>query len=330
MSMELRTSPHGSSGKSVESIMAAVVFSLLPLVAFAFYLFGLSALALVFVCTFSALLTEYAWARMQGKPSTLGDFSGAITGLLLGLTLPPGFPLWMGAVGGIISIALGKSLFGGLGYNIFNPALVGRAFLQAAFPVSITTWVAPLAPERFFTFYPGTLALPLMQATTDAATGATPLGAFKFENELIEGMGLWVGQVSGSLGETSVVLIALGGLFLVYRKMLDWRIPVGILATVAALSALLHGLNPSYPPAGFMLGAGGLMLGAVFMATDMVTSPVTPLGVWLFAVFVGAITVVIRVWGGLPEGVMYAILLGNALTPLLNRFTQPRIYGARP
>ena len=329
LQMELRTSPHSARGLSVEVIMRNVVYALAPLVVMAVYAFGLSAALLIAVTTATALLTEYAATRFTHTASTLGDFSAAITGLLLGLTLPPAFPLWMAALGGVVSIALGKTLFGGLGYNVFNPALVGRAFLQAAFPVSITTWSAPFQDGRFGSLYRATMTLPFMKPISDAATGATPLAAFKFEHKLAESMDLLLGGVSGSAGETSALIILLGGLYLASRRMLDWRIPVGMLGTVAALTALLHWLHPSYPPPMFMLLSGGLMLGAVYMATDMVTSPVTTAGVWVFAIFIGVVTVVIRVWGGLPEGVMFAILLGNALTPLLNLVTQPRIYGAR-
>ena len=333
LQMELRTSPHLARGVSVPVIMRNVLYALAPVAVMAVYLFGIGAAFLIAVTTAAALLTEYAAGRVTGRGGTLGDYSAAITGLLLGLTLPPAFPLWMGALGGVVAIVLGKTLFGGLGFNLFNPALVGRAFLQAAFPVAITTWSEPFRSGRFAQFHASTLALPFMKsaadAATDAATGATPLAAFKFEHRLADGMDLFLGAVSGSAGETSALIILLGGAYLAARKMLDWRIPVGVLVTVALFAALLHWLDPAYPPPLFMLLSGGLMLGAVYMATDMVTSPVTPLGIWLFAVFIGAVTVVIRVWGGLPEGVMYAILLGNAISPLLNLVTQPRIYGAR-
>jgi len=329
LGMALRTSPHVARGDDVRVIMRNVVYALLPTSAMAVYAFGLSAAALLATTTASALAAEYAVARAAGRPHTLGDSTAIITGLLLGLTLPPGFPLWMAAVGGAVSVMLGKTLFGGLGFNIFNPALVGRAFLQAAFPVAITTWSAPFAPQRFGELISSSLALPLLKAAPAALTGATPLAAFKFEQRLAADADLLLGMVSGSAGETSAVLILLGGLYLAARRMLDWRIPVGVLGTVLAFSGLLHWLNPAYPPPVFMLLSGGLMLGAVFMATDMVTSPVTPLGVWLFSAFIGALTVVIRIWGGLPEGVMYAILLGNGMTPLINTWTQPRIYGAR-
>jgi electron transport complex protein RnfD len=325
--MELRTSPHIARGVSVEVIMRNVVYALLPITAMAFYVFGLSALLLVVVCTLSAVVTEHVVCRLTRHATTVADYSAVITGLLLGLTLPPGFPLWMGAVGGIASIALGKTIFGGLGFNVFNPALVGRAFLQAAFPVAITTWTVPLLPGRFTGLISSSLALPLMKGAADAATGATPLAALKFEQQLTPDQPLLLGTVSGSLGETSALLILACGAYLAWRNMLDWRIPVGILATVFLFSGLLHLIGADFPPPLFMLGSGGLMLGAVFMATDMVTSPVTTVGVWFFSALIGVLTVVIRIWGGLPEGVMYAILLGNGLVPLINRLTQARIYG---
>ena len=327
LKMELRTSPHIAGGMDVESIMRNVVYALLPLAALAVYLFGWSALLLLLATTFSALFTEQLVCRFSGALSTLRDFSAAITGLLLGLTLPPGFPLWMAVVGGVASILLGKTLFGGLGFNIFNPALVGRAFLQAAFPVAITTWSAPFAATRFGGFISSSLALPLLKAAPDGTTGATPLAAWKFEQHLTGDADLFLGAISGSAGETSAVLILVCGGYLAVRKMLDWRIPVGILGTVVLISGAVHLLDASAPSPLFMLNSGGLMLGAVFMATDMVTSPVTPLGIWTFTVIIGALTVIIRLWGGLPEGVMYAILVGNGFVPLLNLLTQPRVYG---
>ncbi len=329
LELEIRTSPHIGRDFSVEVIMRNVVYALMPIVAMAVYTFGLSALLLVLATTISALATEYIYIRLTGGENSLWDYSCAITGILLGLTLPPGFPLWMAVVGGVISIALGKLLFGGLGGNLFNPALVGRAFLQAAFPVAITTWNTPFAPERFFRFIPSSLALPLMQAQAETSTGATPLAAWKFDREITGHYELLVGAVSGSAGETGALLILLCGLYLAFRRMLDWRIPVGVLGTVFLLSGLLHLIDQAFPSPLFMLLSGGLMLGALFMATDMVTSPVNPLGTWLFAAIIGVLTVVIRIWGGLPEGIMYGILLANGLTPLINLVTQRRVYGIR-
>ncbi|HEX6203852.1 MAG TPA: RnfABCDGE type electron transport complex subunit D, partial [Thermoanaerobaculia bacterium] len=243
----------------------------------------------------------------------------------LGLTLPPSFPLWMAFLGGVVAIALGKLAWGGLGHNLFNPALVGRAFLQAAFPIAITTWVPPGGP---LALYRGNFALPFLLPPPDAVTGASPLNLMKFEGLREASAGLALGGVPGSLGETSAVAILLGGLYLLARRAFDWRIPAGILATVAAASAALHLIDPGrYPTASFMLLSGGLLFGTVYMATDPVTSPIAPRGAWLFAIGVGLIVVLIRLWGGLPEGVMYAILIMNAATPLIERVTQPRAFG---
>jgi len=328
--LEIRTSPHFESGYRVDTIMFNVILALLPVTAFAVWAFGSAALVLLAVATLSAVATEAGFARLRGRSSTLGDWSAAITGLLFGLTLPPGLPLWMAAAGGVISIALGKAIFGGLGFNPFNPALVGRAVLQAAFPVSMTTWAAPFAAGRFTSLPGSSLALPFTQPVYDAVAGATPLSAWKFGHVATGAADLALGMVSGSAGETSAVLVLLGGLYLVARNFMSWRTPVAIFATVGIFAAALHAANPErYASAPFMLFSGGLALGAVFMATDMITSPITPRGTWVYGVVIGALVVVIRTWGGMPEGVMYAILLGNALAPHLDRWTQPRVYGSR-
>lgn len=338
INIELRTSPHLRKTHSVEQIMRNVVYALLPLCAFAVYQFGISTLALILTVLASCLLTEALFARLGGREVSINDYSAAITGILLALTLPPGFPLWMGAVAGFVAIGLGKSLFGGLGYNLFNPALVGRAFVQAAFPVAITTWTPPFAAGRFVEFIPTTLTLPFtvpadiaawsQQVAVDAFSGATPLALYKFEGVTTPATDLLTGSIAGSSGETSVLLILLCGAYLAARRMMDWRIPAGIIGSAAATSGLLYLIDPgSYPPPLFMLFSGGLMLGAVFMASDMVGSPVTPLGVWLYAILIGVVTIVIRNFGGLTEGVMYAILLGNAMAPLIEAATQPRAYG---
>ncbi len=325
--LEIRTSPHFASGYSVETIMFNVVLALLPTAAFAVYAFGLAALAVLATALASCLLTEHLLCRLSGLASTLSDGSVAITGLLYGLTLPPGLPLWMVAAGGALGVGLGKALFGGLGANPFNPALVGRAILQAAFPVAMTSWTPAFSPERFASIPASTLTPPL-SAPLDATTGATPLARFKFEGALTELGDLALGVIGGSTGETSAVLIGLGGLYLIARNMMNWRIPVGVLGAVAAASALLHALQPQSCPAPlFMVLSGGLMLGAFFMATDMVGSPVTSAGCLVYGALIGLLVVAIRVWGGAPEGVMYAILLGNAVSPHLDRWIRPRAYG---
>ncbi|MGF1469135.1 MAG: RnfABCDGE type electron transport complex subunit D [Sandaracinaceae bacterium] len=329
--LEIRTSPHIVSGNSVDTIMFNVVLALAPTTAFAIYAFGLAGLLTLGVAVGSCVLTEHVLCRASSRPSTLGDWSVTITGLLYGLTLPPSLPLWMTAVGGVIAVALGKALFGGLGFNPFNPALVGRAFLQAAFPVALTTWTPSFAVDRFVSVPGSTLAFPLTEAVyVDVVTTATPLALWKFDRVATATGDAAMGVISGSTGETSALLILAGGLYLVARNMMSWRIPVAILGTVAVVSTLLHWADPTaYASPGFMLVAGGLMLGAMFMATDMVGSPMTPIGCVLYGVLIGGLVIVIRTWGGMPEGVMYAILLGNASTPLIDHWIQPAVYGTR-
>lgn len=315
-------SPHVRSLDSTPRIMWNVVYSLVPVVLAAAWYFGVSALLVIAAATAGALGTERAF----GKGGTIADGSAVITGLLLALTLPAGMPLWMAFLGGAFGIGFGKLVFGGLGQNVFNPALMGRAFLQAAFPVAITTW--PTAGAGFFTLRGDNFAPPLMRAhAPDVRTAATPLGLWKFEQKPTAVLDLLIGNTGGSLGETAALVIVLGGAYLAWRRYLNWRTPVSIFATVAAFSAILHAVSPRFPSPLFMLFSGGLALGAVYMATDMVTSPETNLGRWVFGAGVGILVVVIRVWGGLPEGVMYAILLMNALVPFINRATQPRVFG---
>jgi electron transport complex protein RnfD len=233
-------------------------------------------------------------------------------------------------LGGVMAIALGKFVFGGLGYNAFNPALVGRAILQAAFPVAITTWHPAFLEDRFVSISKSVLAFPFATPVVDGISGATPLSAFKFDHITTDSADLALGLISGSTGETCSWLIALGGIYLIYRKMMNWRIPVTILLTVFVLSGILYLYDSQiYPSPMFMLFSGGLMLGAVFMATDMVGSPITPLGIVIYGIFIGVLVVVIRIWGGLPEGVMYAILLGNALTPQIDSLIRPKVYGTK-
>ncbi|ADE12709.1 RnfABCDGE type electron transport complex subunit D [Sideroxydans lithotrophicus] len=338
MSIELRTSPHQVSDRSVPTIMKHVVLSMLPICAFAIWQYGLSALALLLTVTATCLLTERLLNR--SAPSTLNDWSAAITGILLALTLPPTFPLWMGVVAGFVAIAIGKALFGGLGFNVFNPALIGRAFVQAAFPVAITTWSPAFSTQRFSEFIPSTLTAPLMippdiaawikLQSVDAFTGATPLARWKFENVTATAHDLLSGAVTASTGETSAILILVCGMYLAARKFMDWRIPVAVLASAAFTAWMFQLYDPShYPSPSFVLLSGGLMLGAVYMASDMATSPVTPVGVWIYGAVIGVVTVMIRYFGGLTEGVMYAILLGNAMSPFIDRYTQPRVFGTR-
>lgn len=325
--LTIQSSPHIAAASSVDSIMFHVVLALLPVCAFAVYAFGTAALLVLLTAVLSCLLSEHLLCRFNGRETTVGDWSVVITGLLYGLILPPSLPLWMVAAGGVIAVGIGKFLFGGLGYNAFNPALVGRAILQAAFPAAMTSW--PNTPSSKFASLPSsTLALPLTKPQYDGLSAATPLANWKFNHTSTETTDLFMGSVAGSIGETCALLILLGGIYLVARRMMSWRIPVAILITVALCSSVLHLIDPDrYASPLLMLFSGGLMLGAVFMATDPVASPITHQGSLVYGILIGLLVVLIRVWGGMPEGVMYAILIGNAVSPHIDNCIQPRVYG---
>ncbi len=338
--IQLETSPHISAGTDVRNIMLNVVLATLPLSAYMVFQFGLSALALIIIISASCLITERIFALINDRPNTLGDWSALITGLLLALTLPPSLPLWMGAVAGFVAIGLGKVVFGGLGFNVFNPALIGRAFVQAAFPVSVNTWPPSFFEGRFSSFIPSSLTWPFLsppdimqwgsKVALDTWSGATPLALQKFQGEQVPVTELFMGLQPGFTTNAPAALIIICGLYLAVRNMLDWRIPVSIMASAALLSGLFYLIDPQhYPDPLFVLFSGGLMIGAWFMATDMVGSPVTPWGTVIFGALIGVITVIIRLFGGMAEGVMYAILLANAATPLIEYFTQPHVFGWR-
>ncbi|MFZ2897018.1 MAG: RnfABCDGE type electron transport complex subunit D [Saprospiraceae bacterium] len=320
----ISTSPFLHSPATTPKIMWEVVYTLLPVLGVAFYYFGLSALLVSAAAVAGCMLAE---RLLDKNKKSVGDGSAILTGLLLAFCLPPGFPLWMAFLGGFVSISVGKTLWGGLGQNIFNPALLGRAFLQAAFPEAITTWDVP--DGRYLGLRGTNLAMPFFKGEPiDAVSAATPLSQLKFSQVVTPTGDLLFGNVSGSLGETSGLLLILLGIYLVVRKIINWRIPVSILLTAAAFSALLYFINPAkFPSPQFTVLAGGMLLGAVYMATDYVTSPLTSKGLWVYGFGIGFLVVMIRVWGGLPEGVMYAILLMNAATPLINRFMRTRVYG---
>ena len=315
-------------GMTTPKAMRDVIYALLPATGASLWFFGLSAVLVIGSSIAGAVLAEVTFAERGNRGATLRDATGLLTGLLLGLTLPPGLPMWMAFLGGFVGISFGKVIWGGLGHNLFNPALVGRAFLLATFPIAMTTWVGAGVEGGFFNVYESNLALPFMQAKVDAVTAATPLGMLKFEQQVTPLANLMFGRIGGSLGETSGILLLLGGIYLWLRRDLDWRIPVSILLTVIVFSAILILFVANrFPTPHFSIFSGGLLLGAIFMATDPVTSPVTPKGAWIFGIGVGILVMLIRVFGGLPEGVMYAILLMNAATPLINRYTQPRVFG---
>lgn len=314
----LESSPHLKEKDSVPKIMYAVIISLLPACFASFYFFRFKALWLYLICITTCLATEALFLWVRKKPMhSLWDGSAVITGLLLAMTLPPSLSPELGLIGAAVAIALGKQIFGGLGQNIFNPALVGRAFLQTAFPVAMTTWIPPV-----------TLKI-------NTATFATPLGNLKFQEAVAQGTltsykDLFWGNIGGCLGETSAIALLLGALYLIYRRTIDWRIPVGIIFSLTVFTGIFWLINPhKYASPGFHVLSGGLLIGAFFMATDMVTSPFSSFGSWIYALGIGFLTGLIRLFGGFPEGVMYSILFMNIFVPLLNRTTRPRILGER-
>jgi electron transport complex protein RnfD len=318
------SSPHIHNGESIPRIMYSVAAALVPAVSVGVYLFGPRALGIILLCVGVALATEAGAQRMMGRQVTLSDGSSLVTGILLALNLPPTVPWWVVVVGSAIAIVIGKQIYGGLGYNPFNPALVARVLLLISFPVQMTTWVKPGL---------------LFSGGADAVTTATPLGAMKTHlmvRGTLEGftMGdLWspfMGNVGGCIGETSVIALLIGAGFLLYRGYISWHIPVTFIGTVFIVSGLFWLINPDqYMNPLFHVLTGGLVLGAFYMATDMVTSPVTDRGMMIFGAGCGVITIVIRLFGGYPEGVSYSILLMNAATPLIDRYTRPKTFGWR-
>ena len=309
MTKIISSSPHIFTTTDTRDMMKKVIISLGPAIIASLYFFRWRGLGVIITAVAGCVITEYALQKLRGRKISVGDYSSVLTGILLALVLPPTLPLWMTFIGAVFAIALGKEIFGGIGNNIFNPALLARAFLMAAFPVALTTWVKPI--------------------TLDAMTMATPLGIAKFEHHGTAYLSLFVGNIGGCLGETSAIALLIGFVYLLYYKVIDYRIPLAYMGTVFVFASIMYIVSPetSQPPL-FHILAGGLLIGAIFMATDPVTSPVTPKGRWIFGVGCGLITMIIRIWGGLPEGVMYSILLMNAVTPLVNRITRPKRFGA--
>lgn len=307
--LELTTSPHLHSQWSTKKVMWFVVLALVPSIISAVLFFGFYQLLVIAVSVFFANGTEATIQALRKRKVTLYDGSAMLTGLLMALTLPPSFSLSGTAIGSVVAIGLGKQIFGGIGYNIFNPALVGRAFLQAAFPVAMTTWTIP-------------------DFAVDGITQATPLSLMKFEHIFTSISPLFWGNVGGSLGETSALSILIGGIFLIAVGIVNWRIPLSMVIGALVIGSLFWLLDPIKNPTPFFhIFAGGFLFGALFMATDWVTSPITNKGMWIFGFCIALLVVIIRMYGGLPEGVMYSILIMNAFVPLLNRYTRPRIFG---
>ena len=302
--------PHVRSKESIQSIMRDVIIALVPATAAGIYYFGLRALILIVAAIISAVFFEWLYEKITKKPVTINDLSAVVTGLLLAMNLPASAPVWVAIVGSAFAIIFAKQLFGGLGQNFINPALAGRAFLLASYPTEMTTWVVPNG------------------LAADAATYATPLAQLK--NGALDASlkQLVIGQVGGTIGETCAIALIIGGIYLLYKHVISWKIPVIYIATVFILFAEIgrHGMRMPLQE----IFAGGVMLGGIFMATDYASSPVTPKGQVIFAVGAGLLTYLIRTFGGYPEGVSYSILIMNCCVPLIERFTEPTIFGALP
>ncbi|MDD1622510.1 MAG: RnfABCDGE type electron transport complex subunit D [Methylococcaceae bacterium] len=332
--------PHIAAIRRVDQIMRQVILALVPATAFGVLLFGWPALYLLVVTVLSAMLFEAFCLKLKGVAATpsLRDGSAILTGLLVAMTLPPWAPWWIGVAGSAIAIVLGKQVYGGLGQNVFNPAMLARVALLISFPIEMTTWanVTPLftGPGLIDSFALTFFGLD----STDAVTGATTLGLVKTgfsQNLTLPGILAdyssflaMIGWERGSLGETSTLLVLGGGVWLLRKGVIQWHIPVSLLATVAVLSSLFHLWDGAHYLSPWVhLNSGALMLVAFFIATDYVTSPNTPLGQLIFGAGCGLLIFVIRSWGGYPEGTGFAVLLMNAVTPLIDHYIRPRIYG---
>jgi len=349
MPLIMLSSPHAHGGDSIRVIMLTVILALLPAAGVSVYLFGWMALLLILTCMVTALLTEAACLKWMGRPvSALLDNSAALTGLFLALTLPAATPWWMAVLGSVLAIVLGKQVYGGLGYNIFNPALSARVILLISFPLHMTTSIIPMsALQPAIDLYDFSLCATLffmgpeaLSLGFDAISMASPLGHIKTEATLgvpvaealaayqYSYLDAFLGLEAGSIGETSALALLIGGIFLLARHSITWHIPFTYIVTVLVLAALFNGINPDqYASPMFHLFAGGLILCAFFMATDPVSSPVTPLGQILFGIGCGVLTWAIRTWGGYPEGAMFAVVLMNCAVPLIDHYCRPRVYG---
>ena len=298
--MNISSSPHITSSENTSGIMLDVIFALLPATVCGIYFFGFHALLIIAVSVASAVVSEYIWCRAIKKEPSLRDLSAIVTGLLLALNLPPTLPLWMAAVGSAIAIIVVKQMFGGIGHNFANPAITARIVLMVSFPTAMTTFVDPFA-------------------AADTVSTATPLsGSQEVATDIT---GLFFGNYPGCIGETSAILLLAGGAYLVLRRVITPHIPLAFMASAAVL-ALILGDDPIRT-----LLSGGLMIGAIFMATDYVTSPPNRLGKIIFGIGCGLITVIIRHFGNLPEGVSFSILIMNILTPHITRLTTPKPFG---
>ncbi|MEW9123050.1 MAG: RnfABCDGE type electron transport complex subunit D [Thermotaleaceae bacterium] len=302
------SSPHLRGDESISRIMRDVVIALMPATVAGVYFFGFGAVKVILSSIIAAVLTEAAIQKVRRQPVTINDWSAVVTGLLLAFNIPATAPWWMPAIGAIFAIAIVKHVFGGLGHNFMNPALAARAMLLASWPVQMTNWIKP---------------------GPDAVSTATPLaligGMEASGQELPSLLNLFIGNVGGCIGETSAILLILGGIYLVYRGVITPRIPVIYISTVAVLTFVLGGFSFYFMI--YQVLAGGLMLGAIYMATDYASSPVTSKGQVIFALGCGFFTTIIRLYGGYPEGVSYSILLMNVAAPLIDKYSNPRVFG---
>ncbi len=321
-------SPHIQGDESTKKIMYGVVIAMAPAMLVSIYYFGLDAVRVLLLATVSCLVFEWIIQKYLIKePSTIADGSALVTGILLAFNVPTNLPGWMVVIGALVAIGMAKMSFGGLGKNIFNPALVARVFLLISFPVQMTSWPKPKA---------------ITEGLADVITGPTPLGIVKegldagksmteLQSDLPPFIDYLTGQMGGSMGEVSAIALILGGLYMIWKKIITWEIPVSVLLTVFVFSGILWLIDPQYnADPMFHLVTGGLLLGAIYMATDMVTSPMTKGGQLVFGFGVGLLTILIRIWGAYPEGVSFAILLMNAVVPLINKGFKPRRFGIKP
>lgn len=304
--LTVSANPHIKHGDSTRSIMLDVILALLPAGAASVVIFGIRALFLIITCVGSAVVAEGVCRIIMKRPQTVGDLSAVVTGLLLAYNLPVTLPLWMGALGSVIAIVVVKQMFGGIGHNFVNPALIGRIVLMNSFTSAMTTWALPVAYQ---------------QSGADVVTSATPLALMKSGEQLPSLLDMFLGQTGGCLGETCALALIIGGVYLVCRKVISPVIPLVFVGTVAVLT-FFAGYNPLYE-----VLSGGLLLGAIFMATDYVTSPTTTSGKVIFAIGCGAITAFIRIFGSIPEGVSYSIIIMNILTPHINTLTRKKPFG---
>ena len=321
-------SPHVHSGDSIQKNMYGVVFAMLPALIFSFVYFGMGAIIVTLTAVASCYLFEFLITKyLLKKVPSLNDGSALITGILLAFNVPSNLPIWIILIGALVAIGIGKLTFGGLGNNVFNPALVGRVFLLISFPVQMTSWPKPLGFDS--TYF-------------DAETGATPLALIKeglkkgdsltdLLSQLdLSNVDMFLGKMGGSMGEVAGVALLLGLLYMLFKKIISWHIPVAVLGTVAIFSGILHMANPeAYAGPLFHILTGGLLLGAIFMATDYVTSPMSNKGMIIYGIGIGVLTVVIRVFGAYPEGVSFAILIMNAFVPLINVYVKPKRFGEK-